>query len=382
VKWLAVVVVAAVAADAHAQPQHIDRGELAGGPVEAEPPQIELLTFGVGDRIFEKYGHSAICLRYHDPRISAVCFNYGVTDFGAGKIMIWNFLRGTQRFWVEPTTYGAMVNFYKWEDRDIWSQILPLDPAGARAVETKLWANLGDDVKFYNYDHFFDNCSTKLRDMIDDASHGKLHAGTDVPYPLTFREIGVDGLSTLPPLVALTDFVIGRQADDTPSIWEAMFHPAVLRLQVASQLGVSPRLVYRRIGPEFPQGGSTWRWQMLGIGFVFAFPLAIAVWRRRFVRAAVAWAAVYLTVWGVVIWGLAIVSSIPGIRWNELVLVFTPFDVVLPFLAGDRRRHYARIRVSLLILVSLLAVIGVLHQPLWVPIVGAFVPLALIGFDD
>jgi hypothetical protein len=156
----------------------------------------------------------------------------------------------------------------------------------------------------------------------------------------------------------------------------------VLRLQVASQLGVTPLLVYRRMGPEFPHGDSTWRWQMLAIGFVFAFPLAIAVWRGRFVRAAVAWATLYLTVWGVAIWGLAIISAIPGIRWNELVLVFVPFDIVLPFFAHDRRRHYARIRVVLLTVVSLLAVIGVLHQPIWVPLVGAFVPLALIGFGD
>src|SRR6185436_9061145 len=38
------------------------------GPREAEPPEIELLTFGVGDRLFERWGHGAICLRYHDPR--------------------------------------------------------------------------------------------------------------------------------------------------------------------------------------------------------------------------------------------------------------------------------------------------------------------------
>ena len=71
------------------------------GPREAEPPIIELLTFGVGDRIFERYGHAAICLRYHDPRNPPVCFNYGVTSFGDGPILIWRFLRGEQRFWVE-----------------------------------------------------------------------------------------------------------------------------------------------------------------------------------------------------------------------------------------------------------------------------------------
>src|SRR5262249_37215659 len=154
-----------------------------------------------------------------------VCFNYGVTDFDAGGELIWNFLRGEQRFWVEPERWTTMVHFYEREDRDIWMQTLPLAPAQARAIEARLYHDIDGDNRFYVYDHFFDNCTTRVRDMIDDATDHALRAGGDTPFALTFREIGMRGLATLPPLVALTDFVVGRQVDVTPTLWQAMFYP-------------------------------------------------------------------------------------------------------------------------------------------------------------
>ena len=78
---------------ADAQPAHLAPGEASHGAIEAEPPTVEVLTFGVGDLIFEKFGHAALCLRYRDPQHPAVCFNYGVTDFNEGPTMIWGFLR-------------------------------------------------------------------------------------------------------------------------------------------------------------------------------------------------------------------------------------------------------------------------------------------------
>jgi hypothetical protein len=376
---LAIATCLAIAGVASAQPAHLDPADVAGGPVEAQAPTIELLSFGVGARIFEKYGHSAICLRYHDPHIPAVCFNYGVTDFAAGWSLLWNFLRGEQKFWVEPTTYGAMINFYKWEDRDIYSQILPISDAAARKIEATLWASLEGEHRFYNYDHFFDNCATKLRNMIDDATGGGLR--DDAPYPLTFREIGVRGLADLPPLIALSDFVLGRQLDDTPTVWEAMFQPEVLRDQVEGKLHAPARLVYQRRGPPFPTESTSWRFQMLGIAMIFALPLFVATWLRRFQRVALVWSTLYLALWGIVIWGLAIISSIQGFRWNEAVLVMVPFDIALPLLPIGLRRRYARVRVAILLGVSLLAGVGLFHQPLWIPILAAIVPLSIVAFD-
>ena len=349
------------------------------GQATDKPPEVVLLTFGVGDVIFEKFGHAALCLNHEDA--DPLCFNYGVTDFKAGSVLAWNFLRTQQRFWVDPESWDAMTHFYKWEDRDIWVQNLPLTPVQARKVEHKLMFDIREENRFYVYDHFFDNCTTRLRDIIDDATSGQLRAGTYVSYPLTYREIALRGLAEFPILVSLTDFIFGRQTDDTPTVWQAMFHPNVLREQVEVRLGVKPKLLNKRRGPQFPTDGPSDRFVTLGLAFLFAVPLLLATWRRKLQKLALAWTTAYLTFWGVVIWGLIFLSSIPAFRWNEAVLVLVPFDLALPLLSVGKRRRYARGRVMVLLVVSLLCAIGLFHQPLWIPILTAIMPLSIIAFD-
>ncbi|MEO8702517.1 MAG: DUF4105 domain-containing protein [Kofleriaceae bacterium] len=416
---------------AHAQPARLQGFERTR---EAEAPYIDLLTFGVGERIFEKFGHAAICLRYHDPRHIPVCFNFGVTDFDEGMPLVWSFLRGEQEFWVEPSTYGAMYSFYRYEDRDIWLQTLPTTTAEARAIEDDLWAALGDDHR-YQYDHFFNNCTTRLRDLLDKRLGGKLAIGATELYPLTFRQLGTSGLSELPPLVLLTDFIIGRQADDRPTRWEAMFHPGIFRAEIERTLGVEPQRLYTRKGHAFPDHGLAGRDSplhgrlvMLAIALLFTLPLwlvrmpgrvarsilgasyaatfayvlvetmpllweglgsialvvpvlgvagiVVPLWRGE--RAAIAWAALHLGFWGLLVWGLAAMSSIEGVRWNELVFVVCPLDALLPVLRPQWRRRYVQLRLAVVILASLACAIGVFRQPLWIPILVAFLPLATL----
>jgi hypothetical protein len=348
---------------------------------EARPPIVQLLTFGVGEVIFEKFGHAALCLRYHDPAHTGVCFNYGVTDFSGGASMVWRFLRETQRFWVEPSSFYELVAFYTWEDRDIWIQNIPLSPAGARRIEAELWDSLHPDRRNYVYNHFFDNCTTKIRDMIDRAADGRLRANSSAPYPLTFRELGQRGMVELPEVFGLTDFILGRQLDDHPTQWSSMFHPDLLRANVETKLGAEPELFHPRSGPPFPTSGSSGRFQMFLLSLVFSIPLAVSLLTRRFHRVALIWSTLYLAGWGLVIYTLVAISPIEGVRWNEAVLVLTPLDLSLPFLNPLRRRRYAQLRCAGLALVSLLCVVGIFQQPLWVPIMSAFIPLALLAAE-
>jgi hypothetical protein len=376
---VAVVVLGLAAGPASAQPRALAE------PVrvhESRPPIVQLLTFGVGEVVFEKFGHAAICLRYHDPAHDGVCFNYGVTDFSGGISMVWQFLRETQRFWVEPSTFYDLIAFYTWEDRDIWIQTIPLSPAGARRIEAELWDSLHPDRRNYVYDHFFNNCTTKIRDMIDRAADGRLRANSSAPYPLTFRQLGQRGMVELPEVFGLTDFILGRQLDDHPTQWSSMFHPDLLRANVETKLGAEPELFQARFGPPFPTTGPSGRLNMFLLSLVFSIPLAISLLTRRFRRAALIWSTLYLAGWGLLIYTLVAISSIEGVRWNEAVFVLTPVDLSLPFLGPLRRRRYAQIRCAGLALVSLLCVFGIFQQPLWVPIMSAFIPLALLAALD
>ena len=64
---LATIVTLAViggARDAHAQKGRM--GEVWNLAPAATPPVIDLYTFGRGELIFEKFGHTALCIDYNE----------------------------------------------------------------------------------------------------------------------------------------------------------------------------------------------------------------------------------------------------------------------------------------------------------------------------
>lgn len=381
---LTVVVAAVVALCLGAGAAAAQQGRM--GLIEAKPgvtpPVVELYTFGRGALIFEKFGHTALCLDYNEPERETACFNYGVTDFTIpGDVMVWRFIRGKQVFFVEAIPLSGMIRFYRREDRTIWRQRLPLTAEQARAVEATLLADLDPARGSYIYDHFVDNCTTRLRDIIDTASGGQLKVDSSRRFPMTLREMGRRGLAELPPLIAFADFALGRYLDQQPTLWAAMYHPFVLRDQVEARLGAVPEVVYERRGPPIPDDGPTDRGWALAIGLVLLLPLAVARATGRFERAGLAIAAVPVGLLAVVLWGVAIISTIPTLRWNEALLLFVPLDLALPFLRERHRRAYARVRLGMVVVVSLLRAVGLFRQPLWIPIVIAFGLHGLIVAD-
>lgn len=348
----------------------------------ATPPVVVLFTIGRGELIFEKFGHTALCLDYREPGRETVCFNYGVTDFTMDPVdLTWAFIRGRQKFYVEPVPLNGMVAFYRHEDRTMWRQDLRLTAEQARAIEARLLHDIRPENRFYIYDHFADNCTTRLRDIIDAHTGGALREGSGSRFPLTFRQMGRQGLAELPPLIAFGDFAVGRALDEPITLWQAMFHPFVLRDHVEHVFAAPAQLLYERRGPPIPDDGPTNRGWALFFGLLLALPLLASKLTGRFERGAVAIVSVPLALLGLVIWTAAIISTIPGLRWNEALFLYVPFDVVLPFLAPARRRQYARVRLATFVVVSLLCAVGLFLQPLWVPIVVGFALFGLIALE-
>ena len=351
-------------------------------PHEAEAPFVDVLTFGMGEVIFERWGHTAICLRYHEPEHPSICFNYGVTDFDERAGLVWQFVRGEQMFWSEPSRRDTLVGYYREEDRDIWIQTLLVDEAQARKIETRLWKDVDEDNRGYIYDHFRDNCTTRIRDVIDDATGGALRKNSELIYPLTARQLGAPGLESEPLLLGATDFLLGRTMDAPLTVWEAMFHPNVFRKQIEVQLGVPPRVENVQqvalSGSSGPSGRVLW----FGIALVVTALLALGMWSARAARPALIMASIYLGLWGLIVYVAVIASTIPALRWNEVLCVLVPLDVMMPWLSQEWRVRYARLRLVGLLLVSALCAIGVLHQPLWIPILTAIMPLAVIAFGE
>lgn len=365
-----------------AQPTPLSESARANIPHEAEAPFVDVLTFGIGDVIFERWGHTAICLRYHQPEHSSVCFNYGVTDFDDHAGLVWRFVRGKQEFWSEPSRRETLISFYREEDRDIWIQTLLVDEAQARKIEARLWRDVDEDNRGYIYDHFTDNCTTRIRDVIDEATGGALRKNAELVYPLTLRQLGAPGLEATPFLLGATDFLLGRSMDAPITVWEAMFHPDVFRKQIEVELGAVARVENAQQVVPPPPSGPSGKVMWFGIALVFAALLALGRWKARVARPALIASSIYLGLWGLIVYVAVIASTIPALRWNEVLCVLVPLDLMMPWLTRERRVRYAQLRVVGLLLVSALCAVGVLHQPLWIPILTAIVPLALIAFAE
>jgi len=332
------------------------------------------------EKIDPKWGPAAYCIWRHRVamrnRHQQVCYNYGTTDFTDPVGLGWGFLRGRSKFWVDPQFFSSLFRIYSRKDRSLWKQVLPLKADKAWATARKLEHDVLDENKYYNYHHFYDNCTTRVRDIVNDAVDGKLKVGTDGRVGITFREFGGEGFADATWLQAISDFLFGRGGDVKPTLWQAMFLPRIMREEIEQRVGIKAVLVYKRKGPAFNNDPGNWgrHWTFLFI-VLFSFPLIASVIWGRFPRVGVWTASVVLAFVALLVWALAGVSTLYELRVNEACLLFWPTDAALPFLTADRRKKYARIRVGGVVLVSFLLVVGLFRQPLWMPILLAFVPL-------
>jgi hypothetical protein len=351
---------------------------LARGEARGDAPVVELYTMGVGEALFERFGHAAICLRW--PRSPGLdqCFNYGTADFQTPGPLTWGFLRGRADFWVSVVTPAEMMAYYEALDRTVWRQELRLTGRETAAVVGRLRHDTRPENRHFTYNHFRDNCATRLRDLLDEATGGQLRARTGSPVAgPTYRGEVRRGFAEEDWLLLVSDLVLGRAVDVEPTRWQMMFLPAALRREVRGRFDAEPVAVFERRGRQISAdpgwGGRGW---LLALALLLAAPIVLA-WRAdRWPRAAVAPAGVTLGVVGLIPWALAVVSVLPELRWNEALLVFVPLDLGLPLVPERWRAGYARVRVGGLVLVAALLAAGVLRQPLWAALPVALLPLA------
>ncbi|MDB4655305.1 DUF4105 domain-containing protein [Flavobacteriales bacterium] len=133
---------------------------------------VTLVTCGPGEELYEAFGHTAI--RIHDPSLGFdAVYNYGTFDFNQPNFY-WNFVQGRSLYMLAANRYSNFVRAYKYYNRSVREQYLNLTLPQKQALLDKLLWNALPENKDYLYDYFFDNCSTRPRDVIQDALGGAI----------------------------------------------------------------------------------------------------------------------------------------------------------------------------------------------------------------
>ncbi len=185
---------------------------------------VYLLTIGQGEAVWELFGHNAIWIKDRSNG-SDITYNWGMFDFEQPNF-IGRFLTGNTRYWMEGIDLESMLQSYTQRNRSLLAQELNLTPEQRLALKRALELNALPENKFYRYDYYRDNCSTRLRDMLDRALGGQLQTATTTritseTYRTHTQRLTQDNL----PIYTGITFALGHPADNQISMWEEMFLP-------------------------------------------------------------------------------------------------------------------------------------------------------------
>ncbi len=129
--------------------------------------EISVLTIGPGNSLNDSFGHSAFRVKDASKNLDII-FNYGVYDFETSNFYL-KFARGKLNYIVDISNYDAFKNHYARQNRYIKEQILNLAPEEKQKAFNFLANNAEPENKYYLYDFFYDNCATKMRDVLADG---------------------------------------------------------------------------------------------------------------------------------------------------------------------------------------------------------------------
>jgi hypothetical protein len=198
-------------------------------PIPDSQPSIEisLLTVGPGPIFWERFGHNAIVVRDAQAG-TAIAYNYGIFDFEQGDFLL-NFARGNMRYRIAADDLDDDLEMYREESRSIIEQHLAFTPEQARALRDYLVWNTRPENAFYRYDYYVANCSTRVRDALDQALGGLIKRDTEGrSRGYTYRMDSLRLMAPEPLLMLGIDLGLGPYADQRIDFWREGFVPAVL----------------------------------------------------------------------------------------------------------------------------------------------------------
>jgi hypothetical protein len=223
-KWLAGVGVLLALASSTGRAQAVGQPGEPGSELE-----IYVMTMGVGSEIWERFGHNAIGVRDRNQGTDVV-YNYGTFDFSAPGFVA-NFLKGRMTYWLDVADAQRTIQWYRERrQRSVYIQELNLLPIKRLELKEFLEWNAREENKFYRYDYYRDNCSTRVRDALDRLLGGMFKSLTDTATTGQSYRWHTRRLTTNNPLMYTgIEVAMGQPVDRPITGWEEMFLPLAVR---------------------------------------------------------------------------------------------------------------------------------------------------------
>lgn len=190
----------------------------------SETAEISIITVGSGKNLYDKFGHSAFRVQDESNGIDWA-YNYGTYDFNTPNFYS-KFAQGKLNYNLSVAYFDAFYQNYVQENRWVKEQVLNLSYTEKNKLFQYLQNNAKPENRSYLYDFFFDNCATKIRDVIVAVLGKKVEYNDSfVTEEYTFRELIQKNVKANTWGSLGMDVAIGAVVDKPASAWEYQFLP-------------------------------------------------------------------------------------------------------------------------------------------------------------
>lgn len=198
--------------------------------------RVSVLTVDPGQELYTIFGHTAIRVTDDELGIDRI-YNFGTFDSGSPFFYL-EFLRGKLNYFLSVTDYNHFFRNTSDEKRRIVEQELVLSYPERVKLFNNLEKQYHSEARFYRYDFFYDNCATRVRDVIFNSSPLKANYDTSQFCCKTFRQLLKPYISRNYWIDLGVNLALGMGADKTARSLDFMFLPDYIRLILQQAKGV------------------------------------------------------------------------------------------------------------------------------------------------
>ena len=194
----------------------------------SDAAQISLMTVAPGEFVYSTFGHSAIRVKDPAQRFDR-CYNYGTFEFEQPNFLL-KFCRGKLLYNLDTEPYRSFEYGNLQDRRPMQEQVFDLDQTQKQRLYGLLEENYKVQNRYYKYDFFYDNCATRIRDILDETFFQQIQYDSSfLPKQATMRQLLQPYLVDKPWTGFGIALVLGLPADRKALAENYMFLPDYVR---------------------------------------------------------------------------------------------------------------------------------------------------------
>ncbi len=340
--------------------------------------EISLITCSPGNELYSLFGHSAI--RVKDPlnRIDYI-FNYGTFDFDTPNFYT-KFAKGKLPYLLSVSYFSDFKRAYENHKRSIYEHKLIIDSLNRQKLWDALEENNRPENRAYQYDFLFDNCATRVRDIIENSNTDNLTYNYKNEGK-SFRDILYEYLGPFKWLEWGISTILGSPCDRDATPREYMFIPDYLMYVLESaKIGEQKLLGEKKVIYQAPDVIKPTAFFLSPI-FIFSLVALLIITysvrciKRNLIKRWPDYILFGLSGFvGLIIFFLWFLSEHKTTVLNYNILYFIPIHIIVIFFLRKRNNFIVKKYFLLTMIASLLALV------LWliIPIIPQNLPIASI----